>query len=310
MKKIIFILFGMFSIISLSQEKDIESFSFSVVMPSSSEDLSQKNISKLETKIHKIISRYGISGENFFDTFLIFPKIDINDESVIEGMRNITVIDLDLTLFVQERKSKRIFSSYTQSLRGSGKNKEKAITNAFVNISTNKKNLKDFLKNSKNKIVDYYNNNCELIIKDLDFLISTQNFRKAISQVFTVPREASKCYTKVQEKSVIAFSKYQIFLCNKNIHEAEVELSKNEYRKALQKLKEIDVSSPCSKKAKELISKISKHVDEKEIKEEKLLLKKYNDKLDMEKYRLNIMRDIAREYYRSKPSTIIYKSLF
>jgi len=41
-----------------------------------------------------------------------------------------------------------------------------------------------------------------------------------------------------------------------------------------------------------------------------LMMKKYNDKINMEKYRLQIVKEIAKAYYKSKPQTVIYKSLF
>ncbi len=40
------------------------------------------------------------------------------------------------------------------------------------------------------------------------------------------------------------------------------------------------------------------------------MMKKYNDKINMEKYRLQIVKEIAKAYYKSKPQTVIYKSLF
>ena len=99
-------------------------------------------------------------------------------------------------------------------------------------------------------------------------------------------------------------------MCNQNILNAKTKLAMNDYNGALYTLGYIDPSSTCSNEAESLIRISAKKVDEKERKSWNLMLQRYKDKMNMEKYRLEITKEISKAYYNSKPQTVIYKSLF
>lgn len=312
MKKILILLYILnFAILSAQNNtNDLNSISLSVILPDNTEYLSRKSISKIESKIQHIVTKNGISGSGYTNEFLIYPKLEIFDESVIEGMRKLVVIEVEFNLFIQQYSTKKIFSSYSKSIQGSGYNKEKAIANAISKIPTTNNKIKEFIFEAKEKILTYYNDNCNQILDDSNFLMKTQKFDQAIALLSSVPREAKSCYATVQDKSIEAFNAYQKQTCETNLLKAKTEISKNNYSNALRFLSFIDVSSPCLKKAETLINEVAKKVDQEEKRDWDLMLKKYNDRQNMEKYRLDTMKEIAKAYYRSKPTTITYKSLF
>ncbi len=312
MKKI-FTFLCIISFVFLSAQNnsnDINSISLSVILPDNTEYLSSKSISKIESKIQHIVSKNGISGSGYSNEFLIYPKFEIYDESVVEGMRNTVVIEVEFNLFIRQYSTKKIFSSYSKSIQGSGYNKEKAIANAISKIPTDNNEIKEFILKGKEKILTYYNENCNQILDDSDYLMKTQKFDQAIALLSSVPREAKSCYASVQDKSIEAFNAYQKQTCEANILKAKAEISKNNYSNALRFLSYVDVSSPCLKDAELLINEVSKKVDQEEKRDWDLMLKRYNDKQNIEKYRLDTMKEIAKAYYMSKPTSITYKSLF
>lgn len=312
MKKILTLLYILnFAILSAQNNtNDLNSISLSVILPDNTEYLSRKSISKIESKIQHIVTKNGISGSGYTNEFLIYPKLEIFDESVIEGMRNLVVIEVEFNLFIQQYSTKKIFSSYSKSIQGSGYNKEKAIANAISKIPTTNNKIKEFILEGKEKILTYYNDNCNQILDDSNFLMKTQKFDHAIALLSSVPREAKSCYASVQDKSIEAYNAYQKQTCETNILKAKTEISKNNFSSALRFLSYVDVSSPCLKKAELLINEVSTKVDQEEKRDWDLMLKKYNDRQNMEKYRLDTMKEIAKAYYKSKPTTITYKSLF
>lgn len=314
MKKLlsILIVFVFTSQIVCGQEsnEEINNISLSVILPDNSEYLSRKAISKIESKIQHLVARNGISGKGYTNEFLIYPKFEIFDESTIEGMRNIVVVEAEFNLFIQQYSTKRIFSTYSKSIKGSGSSKEKAIVNAISKISANDKRVKEFITVGKNKILDYYNTNCDQIASESDYLIKTQKYQQAIAILSTVPKEAKQCYASVQDKSIEAFNAYQAQLCKTNLLKAKTAIASNNYGNALRLLSYIDVSSPCVDEVETLIADVSKKVDAREKKEWDFMMKKYEDRQHMAKYRLDTMKEIAKAYFQSKPSTVIYKSLF
>jgi outer membrane PBP1 activator LpoA protein len=137
-----------------------------------------------------------------------------------------------------------------------------------------------------------------------------KQYRQAIAVLSTIPREAKQCYASVQQKSIEAYNAYQTQRCKENILAAKTKLANNDYSGALSTLRYVDPSSPCASEAERLISQSASKVDAKEQKEWNLMLKMYNDKYNLEKYRIQAMSDIAKAYYNSRPQTVVYKSLF
>ena len=311
-KKIIILWVVLVSYTVIAQNSDIEinNISLSVILPDNSEYLNRKSLSKIETKIQHIVTRNGISGQGYSNEFLIYPKFEIFDESVIEGMRNMVVVEIDFSLFIQQYSTRKVFSSYTSSLEGSGFSKEKAIVNAISKISTSNSELTDFINTGKQKILSYYENNCGQIIDDSNALIKMKKYQQAIALLSSIPKEAKNCYSSIQQKSIEAYNAYQKQVCNQNILNAKTKLAMNDYNGALYTLGYIDPSSTCSNEAESLIRISAKKVDEKERKSWNLMLQRYKDKMNMEKYRLEITKEISKAYYNSKPQTVIYKSLF
>ncbi|WP_160131115.1 hypothetical protein [Kordia antarctica] len=295
---------------SQNTDADLNSISLSVVLPDNSEYLTQRTVSKIETKIQHIVTRNGISGSGYSNEFLIYPKFEIFDESTVTGMRNLVSLEVEFSLFIQQYSTRKIYASYSKSLKGSGTTKQKALNNAISKISASDPKLKDFIKIGKEKILSYYENNCDQITKDADAYIQMKQYQQAIAILSTIPREAKKCYGNVQQKSVEAYNAYQKQLCKENILTAKTKLANNDYSGALNTLRYVDPSSPCAKEAESLITKSASKVDEKERKEWNLKLKMYTDNYNLKKYRLQTIRDIAKAYYQSRPQTITYKSLF
>ncbi|MBL4662228.1 MAG: hypothetical protein JKY22_01380 [Flavobacteriaceae bacterium] len=252
MKQIILILLIIVTHTGIAQdyETEINSISLSVILPDNSEFLTQKSLSKIESKIQHIVASNGISGKGYSNEFLIYPKFEIFDESIIEGMRNLVVIEVEFNLFIQQYSTKRIFSTYSKSLKGSGHTKEKAIANAISKISLSDKKLKEFINNGKTKMLTYYRNNCAQIIGDSDALIKTKKYQQAIALLSSIPREATECYISIQDKSIEAYNAYQKQMCKQNILKAKSKIANNEFSSALYTLSFIDVSSPALMKQK------------------------------------------------------------
>lgn len=312
MKKLIFLLMLCLPVAGLAQSSEtaLNNISLSVILPDNSDYLSQKALSKIESKIQHIVSKNGISGRGYSNEFLIYPKFEIFDEAVVEGMRNLVVVEVEFNLYIQQYSTKKVFSSYSKSLRGSGFSKAKAIVDAISKISSSDPKMEAFITTGKERILAYYQNNCDQIKGDSDALISMKQYQQAIALLTSVPREAKDCYASIQGKTVEAYNAYQLQRCSENILKAKTELANNNFARALRVLSLIDPSFTCATEAESLIKNTAEKVDAKEQKEWNFMYKRYTDRQNMERYRMDTMEEIAKAYYRSKPQTVIYKSLF
>ncbi len=75
-------------------------------------------------------------------------------------------------------------------------------------------------------------------------------------------------------------------------------------------LSEINPNSSCFNE----VNLITKEINDKLITDEKarleLALKEYNDKLDLEKKRIDAYRQVALEYAKNQPKTVTYNNIY
>lgn len=308
MKNIYFIIIvSLFSFISKAQtSKDIGKISLSVVVPEYMEDLSDSQLSKLDTKISQIVTASGLSDSGYNNNFVIYPKFAINETNVVEGgMQNITVVSIELSLFVKQVDSNILFSTISKAIKGSGSSKELAITNAITKIAVNDPGYKKFIDESKTKIFKYYETKCSDLIKKSDAYVKTQQFEEALGLLMSIP-DAVSCYSQVQVKAIEAYKGFQKKNCAKQIQLARNTIAANNYVDALNILSDIDPSSPCFKESQTIAKTVETKVNAEEKKQWDFQMKQYNDEVSLEKQRVNAIKDIAVSYYKSQTSDINY----
>ncbi|MBK9981593.1 MAG: hypothetical protein IPP15_04075 [Saprospiraceae bacterium] len=308
MKKIIVIMiFFYIATISFAQTADdIGKIALSVVMPENVDDLDVSQLSKLETKITKITSAAGLAAVGYNNNFVIYPKFAIYDVNVVEGgMQNISVVTAEVSFFIKQVDNNIVFSTVSKDLKGSGKNKETAITNAISSIPVDDAKFKKFIESGKMKILQYYESKCQDIIIRSESLVKMQDYGQALGLLMTVPEEVS-CYNKVQEKAIEAFKAYQNHRCKEQIQLARAELEANNYHSSLEILSQIDPAATCFEESRTLMKTAGSKVDAEEKKQWDFAMKVYNDDVALEKLRINAIKDIAVAYYKSQPTSLQY----
>lgn len=308
MKKILILLFvfNTFFTVYAQSSSDVGKIALSIVMPDNVEGMDVSQLSKLQTKITQIVATSGLAASGYNNNFVIYPKFAIYESSVVEsGMQDITIITCELTLFIKQVDNNVVFSTISKPLKGNGKSKNIAITNALSKININDLDYKSFIETGKGKIVQYYESKCQDIITKSESLVKKQDYEQALGLLMSVPEEVS-CYNKVQEKSIEAYKAYQNQKCAVQLQEAKTQLASNNYSTALDVLSEIDPSTPCFKESQVLVNNVAAKVDAEEKKQWDLQMKQYNDSVSLEKHRINAVKEIASAYYKSRPTTVNY----
>lgn len=302
MKKIIFTFITLTSLFSNAQElSSIGKIALSVVIPENVEGMDYSNNSKLEVKITQIVSKSGLAANGYSTNFIIYPKLAIYDTKVIEsGMQDILVINCDLTLIIKQIDNNLVYSTISIPIKGNGKDKQIALSNAISKINPNSKDFVTFIETGKQKIIDYYNLKCQDIINKSESLVKMQDYKGAIGLLMTIPEEVS-CYNNIQQKTIEAYKAYQNQKCSTQLQEAKTILAKNYYNDALDLLSQIDPSTKCYKEAESLIKKAEEKVDAKAKTQFTVRMKMYNDSIALEKQRIQTAKEIAVEYYRNQP---------
>jgi hypothetical protein len=288
-------------------KNDIGKITLSVVMPDNVEGLNKSQLSKLETKISQIVIASGLATSGYNNNFVVYPKFAINETNLVEGgIQNITVVSSELSLFIKQVDNNMMFSSISKQLKGSGNNKELAISNAISKIPTNDPDYNTFIETGKNKIIKYYETKCEDIISKSDAFVKMQKFENALGLLMSVPEEVSSCYNQIQDKSIIAYKAYQTQKCSEQIQKAKTTLASNNFIGALDILSNIDPSATCFKEAQTIAKKAEEKVTTEEKKQWDFQMMQYSDEVNLKKQRINAIKDIAISYFKSQPTTVSY----
>lgn len=289
------------------QSDDIGKIALAVVMPEKVEGLDPAGLSKLESKVTQIVSGSGIGASGLNNNFVIYPKVAINESNTVEGgMQNITVMSIELSLYIKQVENNLVFASVAKTLKGTGTSKPQALSNAISKLSASDPEFSKFISEGKNKIIDYYEKNCESLIKKAETFASQKQYDQALGLLMTVPEEISGCYDMVQEKAIEAFKRYQNQICSELIQQAKAKIAANANSEALDILAKIDPSADCIRESQALVSKIESKISEQEKKEWDAQMMKYKNEVELEKLRINAVKEIAVSYYRNQPKTVNY----
>lgn len=277
--------------------------SLSVMLDQQTEALYPTQKTKIESKIISLVSRYGISGQGPAN-FVINPRLEIYDEKVVEGMRNLTVVTLELNLFIKQAKANIIYATYNKQLQGTGYNKNEAITNAISQINANDPAVKTFIEEGKQKIISFYNSKCNDIVMEADKYAGMNDFERALAILNCVPVEATPCYQKIKDKSIAIFKKYQSKNCESVLLSAKANIAGNNFIAALNTLALVDPTSSCFSQTKSLITSTESKLDAQDKLEWSRQRELMKDKLELEKLQIQATRDITVAQLNKKPTLL------
>jgi hypothetical protein len=308
-KKIIIFIFVSISVFNVQaqQANDIGKIALSVIMPENVDGLTISQLSKLESKITQITTKAGLAASGYNQTFVIYPKFAIYESKDVEsGMQNIRLVTVELSLYIKQISNNLLFSSVSKQLKGSGKNQEIAITNAISQIPVSDKAFISFLEEGKQKIVQYYETNCDDIVKKADIYIKMQQYAQALGILMSVPEEISACYDKILTKSMETYKAYQKQVCSEKLIQAKTFSAGMDYKEALHTLSGIDPSADCFAEALTLVKSIEDKIAAEEKEQWDFQMKQYNDAVSLQKHRINAIKEIAVSYYKSQPTSLNY----
>ena len=307
--KTLLLSFFLFSILGFSQnQNDIGKIQLAI-----SFNLDQQNkfepelLNKVEGKLSQLLSNYGIVSTSYNNGLLLQPNIIINGNDVVEGgMQNINVTNITLQLKIKQDQTNVIFSSFSKTLKGTGKTQKLALNNAINTLSPNDPLLINFINIGTEKLLKYYADNCSQIITKSSNLEKSGKDEESLALLLSIPETAS-CYKTAQTKSLSTYKNFQKKNCAALIRQAKISTAEKDYNSAFTILSDIESNSPCSSESLSLIKNIETKISAEDKKQWDLQLKMYNDAVSLEKNRINAIKEIAVSYYKSqkRPNNIV-----
>ena len=267
----------------------------------------------LETKLIQITTNNGMGGSTVNPRFIITAVLNVTTKDIVAGPPQMIAQNIEVTLFVGDAITNTAFSNTIISIKGVGTNENKALIDAIKNINPKSKDITTFLEEGKNKIITYYATQCDFIIKVAETLAKQEKYDEAIYNLALVPEVCKDCYFKTSDIIATLFQQKTDTDCKAKLSKAKMLWSGQQNIKQAEEviavISDINPNAACYADAANFTKEINTKIKADEKARLELALKKYNDKMELEKQQVNAYKEIAVEYAKNQPKTLTYNNI-
>ncbi len=290
---------------------DKNRFPLGVWVPDQIENMPVGAKANLVNKLNQIITTNGMSGEALNTRFILSANVLVQNKEITSTAPVMQAYTLDVTLYIGDGFEGKSFSSYTTTVKGVGENETKAYNAALKNIKTNDPNYQSFIDKGKTKIIEYYNAQCDIIIREAKLMANMNKFDEAIWKLTSIPDACTDCWAKCMIAVAPIFQQKIDFECKTKLVEATNIWNASQNWDAAQQagalLANIDPKSSCFNESKALSDKIAKRILEVDKREWNF---KYDKEIGLERDMIKAYRDIGVAWGNGQPQNVTYKTLW
>ena len=155
--------------------------------------------SMLESKIRKICTLNGLAGEGSNPMFSIRATVDVLSKDLTATAPPMHALSLTVNMFIVDNATGNVFSQTSVDVKGAGQNESKAYSQAIKSLDPKRGQFKAFVEQGKNKIIEYYNSQCDMIISRANALKAQGRDGDASALLYSVPEVCNECYDRCME---------------------------------------------------------------------------------------------------------------
>ncbi len=293
------------TVLIAQEKKASDGISLAAYVPQQVEGVPASAKKMLLNRLTQIITKNGISNNIYNSRFVLAPNIAVISKDITPTAPPKTALNLNVTLYIGDGVSGTLFASQSIELKGVGTNENKAYISAIKRLSPKNPEIIEFVEKGKEKIIEYYNTNCSLIIKKASALEAQNQYEEALAVLANVP-EASTCFNKVKSKITSLYKKSIDRDCKQRLAEASAIWAANQDINAANEAGEIlsgvEPQGACYSQVKALYAKISARVKDLSDRGWKYQLKV----LDLKKTAIKAARDVGVAYGKNQPKNVTY----
>lgn len=190
-----------------------------------SPELSESNRLALRSKVAQMALKNGLGATGQESRFVLSAKAVVINKSIIESVPPMFAYTLEVSFFMVDNIEHVIFSQYTMAKKGVGNSEAKALSSVIQQINPSDARLGVFITKGKEKILEYYNTNCDMIFEKATALIEKNEIEKGFDMLLNIPPVNRECYDKAMGKVREISNKYPEY--SKKINQNSEQLSLN-----------------------------------------------------------------------------------
>lgn len=184
MKKIKTLLLVLF-LVSVSYMTEAQSIR---VMYPSNDNISDDASSILYNRLNQAVTLNGIGSTDNSNKFLLVPSVTVLSIEPTATAPINYVAEVEITMFLVDNSKKLLMSQETIVKKGVADNERKAVVEAIKSIKARDPKIKKMITIGKNRIIEYYNTECETVVKTINAYIDCGMYNEALSELNAIPQ--------------------------------------------------------------------------------------------------------------------------
>jgi hypothetical protein len=227
--------------------------------------LPEESRSYLTTKLEQIITQNGIGASEGLGQFYLVSKFAVLNKDIVSSAPRMISQKMAVSISLVDYFGEKVIAATTFEIQGVGQNENKMYINALRNINPENAKIQEFVKIAKEKILSYYDDNYQTIIKKAQTLASMKNYEEALFYSSSIP-ECSKGYEAAVTASKQIYKQSIDYFCSKGLFAARNAWAASPNAAGAAEvavyLNQIDPDATCYKDALTLYNEIKTSVKE------------------------------------------------
>lgn len=166
------------------------------VVSSTTSNISATASNMLYDRLNQMVSLNGIASTDNSNKFLLVPYVTVVSIEPTATVPINYVAELEIALYLVDNSKKLIMSQDVMTKRGVADNETRAVVEAIKSVKARDPQLKKMIVNGKNRIIEYYNTECDNVMKTITTYIEMGMFDEALNELNAIPQIEAEldCY--------------------------------------------------------------------------------------------------------------------
>ncbi len=158
------------------------------VLPVSTDNITEDAAMMLYNRLNQAVSLNGIGSTDNSNKFLLVPSITVLSIEPTTTVPINYVAEVEISCFIVDNSRKLLLSQEIMTKKGVADNENKAVTEAIKSIKSRDPKLKKMIVNAKNRIVEYYENECDKVMETIATYLEMGMYDEALNELNAIPQ--------------------------------------------------------------------------------------------------------------------------
>lgn len=269
-------------------------------------DIPEQAQKVLLQKLRQVSTQNGFG--SFSGDFVLTANPLLTNKSVAEIIPPQTLIELEISIYLLNIQEQIIVDEIAISGKGLNSNETRAFIQAIQVVNPRSPAVRTFMKGCREKITAYYTTRVPALLAKAQSLAEREQYQEALAVLSSVPESVDE-YSAVAEQMVAIYLKEIDKKASGILQGVKAALATKDYEKALELLLQIDPSSTYFKEASTLIDSVKANIDAQEKAELEERQRALDDRMKLEKMRLEAAQKMGALYAQETENTAIEEKL-